>query len=65
MSYASEPWTWNAAQQSRIGALEMSYFWGACGMSRWDRKSNEDTYGRFGMSESAVGMDCRVAEWVK
>ncbi len=38
---------------------------GACGVSRLDRESNEDTYGRFGMSESAVGMDCRVVEWVK
>ncbi len=29
------------------------------------RESNEDTYGGFGMSETAVGMDCRVVEWVK
>ncbi len=25
MSYTSETWTWNAAQQSRIRAVEMSY----------------------------------------
>ncbi len=43
----------------------MSYMQGACGMSRWDRESNEDTYGRFGMSESVVGMDFGVVEWVK
>ncbi len=25
LSYTSETWTWNAAQQSRIRAMEMSY----------------------------------------
>ncbi len=25
LSYASETWTWNAAQQSRIRTVEMSY----------------------------------------
>ncbi len=65
LSYTSETWTWNAAQQSRIRAVEISYLWGACGVSRWDRESNEDTYGRCGMSETAVGMDCGVVEWVK
>ncbi len=58
-------WTWNAAQQSQIRAVEMSYMRVACGVSRWDRESNEDTYGRFGMSETAVGMNCGVVEWVK
>ncbi len=32
----------------------MSYMRGACGVSRWDGESNEDMYGRFGMSESAA-----------
>ncbi len=36
LSYASKTWTWNAAQQSRIRAVEMSYLRGACGVSRWD-----------------------------
>ncbi len=54
LSYASKTWTWNAAQQSRIRAVEISCMRGVCGVSRWDRESNEDTYGRFGMSESAV-----------
>ncbi len=40
----------------------MSYLQGACGVSRLDRESNEDTYGRFGISETAVGMECRVVE---
>ncbi len=38
---------------------------GACGVSKWDGESNEDMYGRFGMRETAVGMDCRVLELVK
>ncbi len=58
LSYALE----NTAQQSRIQAVEMSYIRGACGVSRWDGESNEDTYGRFCMSEAAVGMDCGVLE---
>ncbi len=65
LSYTSETWTWNAAQQSRIRAVEMSYMRGACGVSRWDGKSNEDVHLRFGMSEAAVGMDCGMVEWVK
>ncbi len=32
LSYASDTWTWNAAQQSRIRAVEMSYMQGACGV---------------------------------
>ncbi len=43
----------------------MSYIWGASGVSRWDIESNEDTYGRFGMSEAAAGVECGVVEWVK
>ncbi len=62
---ASETWTWNTAQPSRVRTVEMSDIRGACGVSRWDGESNEDMYGRFGMSETAVGMDCGVVEWVK
>ncbi len=40
LSYASETWTWKAAQKSQIRAVEMSYMRGACGVSRWDRESN-------------------------
>ncbi len=43
LSYTSETWTWNAAQQLRIRAVEMSYMQGACGVSKWDRESNEVT----------------------
>ncbi len=38
--------------------------WGASGVSRWDRESNEEMYGRFGMSEAATGVECGVVEWV-
>ncbi len=65
LSYTSETWTWNAAEQLRIRAVEMSYLRGACGVSRWDRESNEDTYRSFGMSKTAVGRNCGVVEWVK
>ncbi len=38
---------------------------GACGVSKWDSESNEETYGRFGMSEAAAGVECGVVKWVK
>ncbi len=65
LSYASETWTWNAAQQSQISAVEMSYMRGPRGVLRWDGESNEDMYRRFSMSETAVEMDCGLVEWVK
>ncbi len=43
----------------------MSYVRGACGVSRWDGESNEDIHRKFGMIETAVGMDYGVVEWVK
>ncbi len=54
LSYTSETWTWKAARQSRIRAVEMTYLQGASGVSRWDRESNKDTYGRLGMSETGM-----------
>ncbi len=41
LTYGSENWTGNGAQQSRVHAVEMSYLRGACGVSRWDELSNE------------------------
>ncbi len=46
LTYGSENWTWNGAQQSRVRAVEMSYLRGACGVSRWDGLSNERVYER-------------------
>ena len=40
MTYASETWTWNAAQQAQLREVEMSYIRGACGISRWDLENN-------------------------
>ncbi len=34
LTYGSENWTWNGAQQSRVRAVEMSYLRGACGVRR-------------------------------
>ncbi len=40
---------------SQIRDVEMSYMQGACGVSRWDGESNEETYGGLGMSKAVVG----------
>ncbi len=54
LSYASETWTWNAAQKSQIRAVEMSYMRGACGVSSCYRQSNGDTWERLFISETPV-----------
>ncbi len=41
ITYGSENWTWNGAQQSSVRAVEMSYLRGACGVRRWDGLNNE------------------------
>ncbi len=46
LTYGSENWTWNGAQQSRVRAVETSYLRGTCGVSRWDGLSNECVYER-------------------
>lgn len=65
LTYGSEAWTWNAAQQSRIRAVEMSYLRSACGVTRWDGLSNECVYERCGMSPCGNRALCGVVEWVK
>ncbi len=65
LTYGSETWTWNRAQQSRVCAVEMSYLRGACGVTRWDGESNESVYERCGMGSQANGVNCGVVEWVK
>ncbi len=61
LTYGSENWTWNGAQQSRVHAVEMSYLRGACGVSRYDGLNNE----RCGMRGRGSGVECGVVEWVK
>ena len=65
LTYGSEAWTWNTAQQSRIRAMEISYLRSGCGVTRWDGLSNECVYERCGMSPCAKGVQCGVVEWVK
>ncbi len=57
MTYGSETWTWNRAQQSKVHAVEMSYLRGVCGVTRWEGESNESMYERCGM-----GSLCRWSE---
>ncbi len=65
LTYGSENWTWNGAQQSRVRAVEMSYLRGACGVTRWDGLSNESMYERCGMRKHGSGVGCGMVEWVK
>ncbi len=54
LTYESETWTWNRAQQSRVRAVEMSYLKGACGVTRWH-----------GVGSRANGVNCGVVKCVK
>ncbi len=50
-----ENWTWNGVKQSRVRATEISFMREACGVSRWDRLSNEGVYERCGMRGHGSG----------
>ncbi len=58
LTYGSETWTWNRGQQLRVCAVEISYLRGACGVTRWERESNERVYERCGMGACASGVKC-------
>ncbi len=45
LTYRSENWTWDGAQQSRVRAVEMSYLRGACGVNRWGNEREKCVYG--------------------
>ncbi len=62
LTYGSENWTWNGAQQLRVRTVEMSYLRGACGVSRWDGLSNESVYERCGMRGCGSEVGCGVVE---
>ncbi len=62
LTYGSEHWTWNGAQQWRVCAVEMSYLRGACRVSRWDGLNNESVYERCGMRGRGSGVECGVVE---
>ncbi len=61
----SETWIWNEGQRSRMQAVEMSYLRGACGLNRMNSESNENAYGKFGMSVKGEVMRCGMVEVVK
>ncbi len=65
LTYGSETWIWNRAQQSRTHAVEMSYLRGAHGVTRWEGESNESVHERCSKGACASGVRCRVVEWVK
>ncbi len=62
LTYGSETWIWNRAQQSKVHAVEMSYLRQACGVTRWEGESNESAYERCSMGACASGMKCGVVE---
>ncbi len=63
LTYGSENWTLNGAQQARVNTVEMSYLREACGVSRRDGLSNKSVYERCGMRGREVGWG--GVEWVK
>ncbi len=65
LTYGSENWTWNEAQQSRVHVVETSYLRGACRVGRWDGLSNKSVFERCGMRGCGSGIGCGVVEWVK
>ncbi len=65
VTYGSENWTWNGAQQSRVYAVEMGYMRGVCGVSRWDGVSNKTVYERCVMRGHGSGVECSVVVRVK
>ncbi len=65
LTYGSETWTWNRAQQSRVHAVELSYQRGACGVTRWEGDSNESVNERCSMGACASVVKRGVVEWVQ
>ncbi len=64
LTFGSETWTWNEAQQSSGRALEMGCLGGACGVTIWEGESeegNESVCERCGMNACANGGNCRAS----
>ena len=64
LTYGSEVWKWNVAEQSKIRAVEMIYLRAAIGVTRMDRVRNDEVYERCGMAEGLPGVNCGVVNWV-
>ncbi len=62
LTYASETWTWNENQRSRVQAVEMSYLRSACGVNRMNGMRNESVYERFGKCHVDEGKKCGMVE---
>ena len=63
LTYASETWTWNKAQHSRVHVVEIIYLKGASSITRWEGESKEsmkDVVWELVQMES-LG----IVEWVK
>lgn len=45
LTYGSELWKWNEAEQSKVRAVEMTYLRAGCGVTRLDRMRNEEVCG--------------------
>ncbi len=56
VTHASETWTWNKCQMSKIQAGEMSCLRSGCGMNRMDGESNENVYERSGLSSRGTNV---------
>ncbi len=61
MTYGSETWPWNRAQQSRVHTVDMRMR-GAYGVTRWDGESIKNVYEGCGMVTHANGVKCGVVE---
>ncbi len=64
LTYGSEKWMWNRAQQSRVHAVKMSYLRAVCGVTTWDGQS-KSMYEWGGMGTHANRGNCGVVERVK
>ncbi len=58
LTYASETWSWNKSQGSRVQAVGISYLRSACGVSRMNGM-------HFGMCHVGEGKKPRVVKEVK
>ena len=65
LTYGSETWTCNTAQQSRVCAVEINDLIEACSVTRSEHESNESAYERCSMGPCAQAVKCGVVESVK
>ncbi|MCP3679428.1 MAG: hypothetical protein GY782_03855 [Gammaproteobacteria bacterium] len=54
LTYGSEAWSMQEENKSRIRAVEMSYLRGACGVTLWNRLTNEEVKQRCGVETDVI-----------